>query len=413
MKRCNPDREPLIAQHRQNLLAELRRNREVIFTQVAERELFRKIAEKIFNQNHYYDYFAPKQSGIGDCIIALDALQELENSYAIKLGYVHSHQKALGTIFKLKSYTDRNHLTKNLKFFVYGSFDFDVLKDEVVFYVKNNIDVIIAGMNIIIFSDRGVISVCHYDTGMYPFGYYNMSDFINNRADPFFDYPLERNSPGKLDPVTILINPFGSEKIRTLPVSFVYNLVTNISHIRSDTHIIILTGFKNNVHHLIWRSKLVSKLFLNKHDKKNILLQQYTTFKNLFTTLKERNVQLGISIDTSIPHLFNYLNIKNIPIFNLEKINVSDRNALFTKSPLGFSQYGNTQFPAMVIDSDWDRLTKGILGFMDYCSGTTTDTHWAKDLYDPTYLISQMDPPDDYIIEVNKKMDPLYKIQNH
>jgi len=382
----------------------------VTYRQTASLKDFKDIVRGVLEKYSVYDLYIPTNYGVGDGIIGIDILQQVEQIFSLHLRYLYTHYTALGSVFPIKSYNETKKGVPTLTFFLYSTNDFLRTQNEIYSCAQRNDDMLIIGMNVLITSKHGLRYFYHYDDELYSVHHYSLSGIISNYTQAFFDVTSVKNNAQKKALSHILINPFGSVKIKTLPVRFVLTLTDSITSQYPQVTITILTGFHKLKHHWFWRLKL-KILLLSRRYSGQVHFQNYSTFKTLFAILKQTD--LVISTDTSISHIANYFNIRNISIFNRNKIGAITRTNLFSNSPLGFSLYGNNQFPALVVHSDWKKLTRGILGFIDYFFGNNSDTVWTKDLYDSEYIPSQSKELDAYTLEVNKKMDPLYKIKNY
>jgi hypothetical protein len=119
---------------------------------------------------------------------------------------------------------------------------------------------------------------------------------------------------------------------------------------------------------------------------------------------------LGITADTSIAHLFNYLGLTNITFFNLNRCDLKSPQSLSSDSPLGFCRYGSTQYPALLNYGSQDRLIKGVLKATDYFFGKYKKQDWCDMIFDKKILTSKIKTNKNNLIQANKKINPRYKI---
>lgn len=177
----------------------------------------------------------------------------------------------------------------------------------------------------------------------------NIQDYMNDCLSQFFpkDFSgLSRPSPICYPFITsteAFINPFSSLAVRDLTPEFIVTIVDGLIEY-GVTKVHISNGVKDSEKD----SALISTLTPLLEGKAVDI--EYHWFKNLSgiaCLVKERNINLLFSPDTSVPHMFNAM---GRPVFTVYKSCFWDPRSiqsLSSDSPLGFCRFQLSQIPIL------------------------------------------------------------------
>jgi len=233
---------------------------------------------------------------------------------------------------------------------------------------------------------------------------------MNKCLSPFLNPIPNRFKLNENKSNNIIINPFGSELLKNIPEELIFKLSKHFNKNYPKAKLLLISGFKNSYSHMLWISKLKGLLY--KEDLKNIIFKNYGSFEEIKKDVFRYDCSLGITADTSIAHLFNFIGLKNITFFNLERCDLKSPQSLSSDSPLGFCRYGKTQYPAVFYSKNKKNITKGILQSIDYFLGKNKSLKWTTLIFNKDILISNTSKDNFELRNANTKINPKYKLEN-
>mgnify|MGYP001580558613 CR=1 FL=1 len=404
--------EPVRRYQRKIFLEELSELGEINFKEIDSIMGFRRITKKICQQFHSVDYYDP-YSFLGDSLIGLHFINSFVKKHKIKLNRVYSenHQN-LEIITKTKGYDEKVSKKKKTLNILSDLIDdqWDRTKYLVRCLTKQRLPSIICGRDLIIYPEKNRIKIYHFNREEVLLREENIEDYMNNCLLPFLDPIKSSFKVKKRKSNNIIVNPFGSEQIKTISEKTIFRLANHFNREYPHSKILLIAGFKKSYYHLLWVSKL--RGLLSNKGLNNILFKNYISFKEIKRDIICYNISFGLTADTSIAHLFNCLGLRNITLFNLDRCDLSSPQSLSSDSPLGFCRYGQVQFPAILYKNNNKDLDEGIIKATDYFLGRNKNLKWCKLIFNNETLISKINKKNKSLIESNKKINPMYKIQN-
>lgn len=239
----------------------------------------------------------------------------------------------------------------------------------------------------------------------------NIEDYMNKCLEPFLLPNKNKFNPKEIISKNIVINPFGSESNKNIPEDLTFRIIKDFRARYPTSKILIIAGFRNSFIHLMWCAKLKAKLS-EENLLAEIIFKNYGSFSEIKNDLEKYKISLGITADTSITHLFNWLGIRNLTIYNLERCDLNSSQSLASDSPLGFCRFGVTQFPALLYEGN-NNLASGIIGFIEYFLSDKRDLSWAKKVFNDKILISEIKNKYSDLLRANNQINPLNKIKQN
>lgn len=403
--------EPIRKLQRDLLIEELKlKGKEVEYKEIDSIEQFRRITLDICSKFREFDYYDP-YSFIGDSIIGLHFPEEFKHFFNINLDRIFS-ENYLNIMMAGKSfgYVDALKNTKNLAIFS------DLIEnqwDRTKYLVKSlaikNIPSIIIGRNLIIIPDGETIQIFHFFEEDHLLREENIEDYMNSCLNPFLNPITFKHSPKKVISNNLVINPFGSESLKTLSVDMVNYIIQSYKKYHPEAKILVIAGFKNSYSHLCWCADLKNRIG-NESYNKDILFKNFGSFSEIIENIQRYDISLGVTADTSITHLFNYLGIRNATIFNLQRCDILSKQSLCSDSPLGFCRYGPIQYPVLLTKENEREIEKAIVDFLLYFTKFSQNLEWIDKIYDEKILLKNVSSKQ--LSHANEKINPKYKIKN-
>ncbi len=394
------------------LITELEKIKEVEYVEINSIQAFRKLVTKICENYRKINYYDP-YSFLGDSYIGLYFLEKFIEKFRFKLNTIYSENYLnLRVVGRTKGYISNLKSEKRtLNLFL------DVLDNQwnrtkylVKKLTKQNTPSIILGRDLVVLPDKLKIRIFHFNRKNVLLKEKNIEDYMDECLDIFFKYDKKKPFFEKKFEENILINPFGSDQIKTIPLEIILDLINHFSKAYPNSKIILISGFKNSYSHILYISKLKGGL---KKENKNVIFKNFGSFSEIYQDVIKYKISLGLTADTSISHLLNFLKIRNITFFNLERCDLESPQSLSSDSPLGFCRFGNMQYPALFNKRVDKKLKRGVILAADYFFKKTRDLSWCKSLFDEKILINNL-PLNKYssLRSANEKINPLFKIKN-
>ncbi len=405
--------EKIRAIQRENLIEEIKKIGKVDFIQIENQEEFENISKEVCSEYNKITYLDP-YSFIGDSFIGTHVLKNFMKKYLLELREVYSENyKNLNVAFISKGYVNGIGLYSDTLYLFSDFIDnqWDRTKHLVKYLVKNNRSSIICGRNLIVkVVDKDNVRVYHYNKPDPLLKSQNIEDYMNECISPFFKPENTSCCVKRIVSNNLLINPFGSEELKNLPVDFVAAIIRHLNTNFPESKVIIVGGFKNSYNHLLWISKLRGVML--KEGLKNCIIKRYGSFDELSRDIEKYDISLGVTADTSIAHYLNFLGIRNLTLYNLLRCDLTSPQSMASDSPLGFCRYGEIQFPALIKTNNLNNLIKGTELFINHFFKSWDDNlSWSDYIYDSSLLISKISSESENLKNASKKLDPKYKLR--
>ncbi|MDH3324559.1 MAG: hypothetical protein OEL89_02895 [Candidatus Peregrinibacteria bacterium] len=396
---------------RNQLIAETKEIGKVNYIEIDSLEEYRNLTKNICSKFKSVEYYDP-YSFLGDSFIGLYFIENFIENFKLELNKIYSENyKNLEIVSDTSGYIGYKNKNKNsLGIFV------DLLDNQwnrtkhlVKISTKQGIPSIICGRDIIIIPRKNNIDIYHFNRSDVLLENENIEDYMRRCLSPFLECKSKKVEPIKINSQNIIINPFGSEELKTIPYQLVLEVAKDFKNKNPDSKILLVSGFKNNYSHLLWVSKL--KGLLSENGISNVLFKNYGSFLEIEKDIDRYNISIGLTADTSIAHLFNHLNLRNLTFFNLSRCDLQSPQSLSSDSPLGFCRYGKIQYPAL-IHPRITSLTEGTIGFLDYFL-RDANSSWCSLVFNKDILMSKIDIKKNSRLSLsNTKLNPEEKIKN-
>ena len=396
---------------RSQLLADLKEIGKVNYTEVESLSEFRDLTKNVCSKFKSVEYYDP-YSFLGDSFIGLYFIENFIENFKLKLSRIYSENyKNMEVVSEASGYVGYKTKDKaSLGVFV------DLLDNQwnrtrylVKMSAKQGISSVICGRDILVVPHREGIDVYHFNRSDVLLEKENIEDYMERCLSPFTEPKVKRVEPIQINSSNIIINPFGSEDLKTIPYQLVFEIAKDLKNKNPESKILLISGFKNNYSHLLWVSKL--RGLLSEAEVDNVLFKNYGSFAEIKNDIGRYDIPIGLTADTSIAHLFNYLGLRNLTFFNLDRCDLRSPQSLASDSPLGFCRYGKVQYPAL-IHPKITNLTKGTLGFLDYFL-RGGDSSWCSLVFNEDLLVSEIDVKKNNSLSLsNKKLNPEEKMKN-
>jgi hypothetical protein len=170
----------------------------------------------------------------------------------------------------------------------------------------------------------------------------NIQDYMDDCLAPFTaTRPSEPTKKLPHDATHVLMNALSSTTAKDLSPKLFADICTTLLDEGAE-HITISTGIAGNGKDIDW-----CRAFETYLRDPRVELRDFTNLSEM-TEYMRRNVTLGITADTSVSHLLNYLGIPNFVICREDFYDVRSLQSLAGSSPLGFTRYHSLQLPLIL-----------------------------------------------------------------
>ncbi len=395
---------------RKELIEELKITRRVEYKEIESLDEFREITKELCNKHHEVNYYDP-YSFLGDSFIGLYLIQNFIKKFNLRLNTIYSENyKNLEVVSSTQGYIGNIASDKNLSIFA------DLIDNQwsrtkylVNKLTERGFPSLVCGRDLIIVPESGQINVYHFKREEILLRGENIEDYMRKCLYSFFEVEENKQTPQKPKTKNIIINPFGSENIKTIPKEIILHVAEHFNKFYPESKIIIISGFKNNYSHLLWISCV--RGLLATMGLKNIIFKNYGSFSEIKRDIQRYDFAMGLTADTSIAHLFNFLHLRNLTFFNLDRCDLSSPQSLSSDSPLGFCRYGPIQYPVLVTNK-LKKIKEGVIAAIDYFISGNKSLSWTNLIYDEDLLISKIKRNYKELISANMKISPQYKLKN-
>ncbi|OGF26756.1 hypothetical protein A2303_05170 [Candidatus Falkowbacteria bacterium RIFOXYB2_FULL_47_14] len=170
----------------------------------------------------------------------------------------------------------------------------------------------------------------------------NIEDFLSDAIRVFVDdISLRRPKAVKNKSRRVYINPLASKSNRFMSVEFAIGLCRRLE---GKYDLILIGGDAGNREHCRW----IRNFKKNKTKDSRCSLKYYKNLKILGQEMTDNGCAAMVTVDTSIAHLANYLNIPNFTICPRDIMNNSSLRSMVGVAPLGFGRYYRNQLFALI-----------------------------------------------------------------
>lgn len=156
--------------------------------------------------------------------------------------------------------------------------------------------------------------------------------------------------------------------------------------------------------------------------EQGVSIRSYDSLSEIAIDIRKDNITLGITADTSLAHMFNFVGLRNLTFYNTRRWDPDSMQSLSSDSPLGFCRYTSLQFP-IIFDSEHGISSISVLKGLNYVHDKIasesrilrkhrrTDERWMRELFDQDRVVSSIrgERESEYLVETAKKISPLYK----
>ena len=341
--------EPVRVRQRIDLFNSLCSSKLTRIEEISSLKIFRKAVLEICKKHKKFSYFDP-YTFVGDSFIGLYIIENISKTFSLNLNKIYSKAyKHLDFAFDSENYDIKK--TKQVSGLAIIS-DFvdshwEKTSKTIKKLLKKNVDILVIGRNLLFYNQNGELIVSHLAIQDPLLRNQNIENYMNSCLKPFLNPNTLEFKAKKVKTPNIIINPFGSEKIKTIPKKIIINFILNIKKSYPSSKIILIKGLKEKKSHNQWIRE-TKKNLKNLKLLKKVEIKAYKSLSEIAKEIIAQDIHFGITADTSISHLLNFLGIVNVSFFNKKRWDPKSVQSLCSDSPLGFCRYGKTQFPAII-----------------------------------------------------------------
>jgi len=349
--------EPIRTKQRLNLFSDLSNQNIIKLIKIGSLKEFRNLTKKICKCYNSFDYYDP-YFFVGDSFIGTYLIYNFEDTFKIKLDKIYSNSyKHLKFAFDSNDF-NANKINSKKGLCIIGDyidFHWDKTTSLVKKLLKKDKLLILLGRNIIIEDREDIINVYHLDMEDHLLKNQNIEDYMDSLLKP---YLIPKKFPQKINNISnlnIFINPFGSEKIKILPKNFIIFFIKSLLNIFPEAKFILSKGLNSIDYHKKYINEIKVKIKKERLNSK-IILKSYSSLSEIAKDIKRNNISIGLTTDTSISHLFNFMGIINLSFFNSARWDKYSIQSLSSDSPLGFCRYSSTEIPIIFRQKNCDKI---------------------------------------------------------
>ena len=255
--------KPLRDFQKNQLIEEMREKGTIEVHRINSLEEFREITKNLCENYEAFNYFDP-YTFIGDSFVGSYITDNFSKYFCLTLKYFYSENYLnLDFLYNTKSYVkviedyDKSCLAI---FSDLIDIHWDRTKHIVKNLAKNRIPSIICGRNIIVWPKKDKVVIYILEREDVLLRNQNIEDYMIECMNPFL-IPSRVEIPQiNLSNSNLVINPFGSEPNKNLPVGLILNIIKNYRKDYPDSKIVVISGFRNSYLHMLWCANLKGKL---------------------------------------------------------------------------------------------------------------------------------------------------------
>jgi hypothetical protein len=167
-----------------------------------------------------------------------------------------------------------------------------------------------------------------------------LARFLGDRTVPSRPQPIHL---GAVRENAVFINPFSSLPERDLPPSLVLNIVAALSS--AGVRRILISRGAPGVAKDEAGSRAIACRIEDVRGTSDVCQRGFGSLGHMARELRGQDVALGVSPDTSVPHLLNSLGIPVLTFYSRTFWDSACVQSLASDSPLGFCRYQTSQLP--------------------------------------------------------------------
>jgi hypothetical protein len=419
----------------------------VVFNTALSRAAFRDAIENLclrYDQCHYFDPY----SFIGDSFIGLHFQTGVTAHYNLALSHIYSDSHSHMRVVAPASTYDPYQLTSFRGLAIMPDL-LDVHWERTVtaihaIAVPGN-TALVLGRNLAIHFQKDATLVYHTNEDDPLLRNSNIEDYMNLCLAPFADPIAMRTFAVPSAMSNFVINPFGSIGSKTFPFQVALDLVTALAERYNDSRFLMIAGLRSLPLHMSWLARFRASI-ADRGLAGRVAIRYYDSFMELRDDLERYQIGFGITADTSIAHFFNFIGLRNITLYNIDRCDIKSCQSLSSDSPLGFCRFDPLQFPLLfsaehapsvasmcaLIDAPMNlnvlAATEPFGQAVDSCDFVRpTEDHqrlleehgrllqqptlgWLLDVYDPNVLVSNLSDDAAALMRANWRITPAYKL---
>ncbi len=302
-----------------------------------------KYVNTFFSKDLYYlDYY----NFLGDSYLSSYMLDAFVNKYNFKnIKYISKNAEHLAidySVIDMKKQSD-NYSHKASVYIIADLLDIDDGYVQKFLSNKNNIGIfILLSRNMFIIKDKNSIEIYKYKKDDVLLIKNNIFDYMDNCINCFGlkIKNLVKEKISKLEKVNIYVNPYASSNEKSLVEEEIIKLLKHLN--KNNLKIYFPYGHDNN-------TMTVTKKVCKKID--NLELIKSRNLIDLCELMNEKQINLVITVDTSITHLATKKKMINFVIYKDGFWDDESYQSLSAESPIGFCSYSPYQLPIFYKDS--------------------------------------------------------------
>ncbi|MDO8622916.1 MAG: hypothetical protein Q7R52_01615 [archaeon] len=344
---------------RLELLYSLKQICQVEIEEMENLDDFRNLSKNLMKDYTLINYVDP-YTFIGDSFIGIHFMESFIREFNLKLEKIYSKSyEHFGSAFPIEDYEDQIFVNKLVLMPDLIDIHWDKTMKTLIKSLKQDGIFFIVGRNLTIQRKENLIKIYHFKSSDPLLINKNIEDYMNDCLSPYLKPKLSSKREVILGDFNIIINPFGSEDIKTLPVELVLNLIKNINSKYPKSLVLLVGGISYIKNHILWVEKIKTCL-KDGCLEKQVLIKNYDSLSEIAEDVVKFKITLGITADTSLAHMFNFIGLRNITIYNSARWDKKSMQSLSSDSPLGFCRYNSLQYPVIFNKEELKNLSENI-----------------------------------------------------
>jgi len=359
--------EPIRECQRNLLIEELAKEFAGKLVNVPTNDQFRKLTKEICLEQKTCSYFDP-YTFIGDSFIGLHFLDNFARAFDLKAERIYSNaHEHLAHFYQAKNYSpDRIDSFEGLAIMpdlLDNQWDKTIATIKQILKKKSSIFVI--GRNLAITKVGEELKVYHLSKDDPLLRDQNIEDYMNACLNGFLGPKRKATKAIQHSAFNLIINPFGSEEIKTLPLEMVVSLANKTAQHYPNSKIVVIEGLPNVPAHNGWVANF-KKEIVKKNLAERIVIKNYLSLSEIAQDIETMRMRFGLTADTSLAHMFNHIGLENVTVYNKKRWDPKSAQSLSSDSPLGFCRYGAIQYPTVLCQNNVKESTDAIFDCFVY-----------------------------------------------
>lgn len=301
------------------------------------KEEFNKYSSNYFSKDLYYlDYY----NFLGDSYLSSYMLDAFVNKYDFKnIKYISKNSEHLAidySVIDMKKQSN-NYSHKDSVYIIADLLDIDDGYVQKFISNKNNIGFfVLLSRNMFLIKDKKTVEIYKYKKDDILLINNNIFDYMENCINCFGLKlkNLTKENPSKLKKVNVYFNPYASSNKKSLTEKEIIELLKHLN--KNKFKIFFPYGYDNNT--IAVTNKICKKI-------NNLELIKSKNLIDLCDLMNKKQINLVITVDTSITHLATKKKMINIVIYKDGFWDDESYQSLSAESPIGFCSYSPYQLP--------------------------------------------------------------------